>query len=99
MFLARQKSLDAMQWNDKITKEIGGFWDRRNEKEAGEVEDDDDDKSLDEETFKKILYEAENSVDVEPPSQSSKPSETRSSSSSPKKKGFFEKLFRKDSKH
>lgn len=99
MKATRQKSLDAMQWNEKITKEIGGFWDRRNEKEAAE-EEDDDEKSLDEETFKKILQEAENSPDVEPPAQLKKTSETTASnpSSSPKKKGFFEKLFRKDSK-
>ncbi|PIC26088.1 hypothetical protein B9Z55_018771 [Caenorhabditis nigoni] len=96
MKASRQKSLDAMQWNDKITKEIGGFWDRQNAK--SEEEEDEDDKSLDEETFKKILHEAENSVDVEPPAEKSTTTTAPSSSSSPKKKGFFEKLFRKDSK-
>lgn len=81
-----------MQWNDKITMEIGGFWNRQNEKGA-EMEEDEDEKSLDEETFKKILHEAENSEDVPPPTKS-----PDVQSPSPKKKGFFEKLFRKDSK-
>ncbi|ULT88594.1 hypothetical protein L3Y34_007655 [Caenorhabditis briggsae] len=95
MKASRQKSLDAMQWNDKITKEIGGFWDRQNAKSE---EEDEDDKSLDEETFKKILHEAENSVDVEPPTEENTTTTAPNSFSSPKKKGFFEKLFRKDSK-
>ncbi|EGT34242.1 hypothetical protein CAEBREN_30012 [Caenorhabditis brenneri] len=100
MKATRQKSLDAMQWNEKITKEIGGFWDRQNEKGSKEEEDDDDEKSLDEETFKKIMQEAENSPDIEPPAQLKKTTDTTASnpSNSPKKKGFFEKLFRKDSK-
>ncbi|UMM34397.1 hypothetical protein L5515_007493 [Caenorhabditis briggsae] len=95
MKASRQKSLDAMQWNDKITKEIGGFWDRQNAKSE---EEDEDDKSLDEETFKQILHEAENSVDVEPPTEENTTKTAPNSFSSPKKKGFFEKLFRKDSK-
>uniref|UniRef100_A0A8R1HRG5 Uncharacterized protein n=1 Tax=Caenorhabditis japonica TaxID=281687 RepID=A0A8R1HRG5_CAEJA len=95
MRTTRQKSLDAMQWNDKITKQIGGFWDRQNEKEA--ENEDEDDKSLDEETFKKILYEAENSEDV--PKQQNAPV-VKTTESSPKKKGFFGKFFGgKDSKH
>lgn len=96
MKATRQKSLDAMQWNEKITKEIGGFWDRRNEKEASKEEEDEDEKSIDEETFKKILHEAENSPDMEPAAEKVT---VANNSSSPKKKGFFEKLFRKDSKH
>lgn len=94
----RQKSLDAIQWNDKITKEIGGFWDRRNEKLSVDEDEDEDEKSLDEETFKKILHEAENSEDLPPQTSESNKASTPSNSSSPKKKGLFEKLFRKDSK-
>ncbi|CAI5452508.1 unnamed protein product [Caenorhabditis angaria] len=91
MAITRQKSLDAMQWNNKISKEIGGFWDRQNDKLKVE-EDEDDEKSLDEETFKKIMYEAENTPDL--------PAETKQKDSqdvqeSPKKRGFFNKFFKK----
>ncbi|CAB3396653.1 unnamed protein product [Caenorhabditis bovis] len=96
MTLTRQKSLDAMQWNDKISKEIGGFWDRQNKKMSVEENDsDEDEKSLDEEAIKKIIHEAETAPYYEIKSEEAKPAP---SSASPKKKGFFGKFFRKDSK-
>ncbi|CAI2355366.1 unnamed protein product [Caenorhabditis sp. 36 PRJEB53466] len=90
MKATRQKSLDAMQWNEKISGEMAQFWDRRNEKEANESSDEDE---IEEEQLRQIIKEAEETPDQAPAEKS------QAATTSPKKKGFFEKIFRKDSKH
>lgn len=95
----RQKSLEL----EKINNEIGLFWDKQLDK----VElSDSDGEELDDETVKKIILEAEQSVadvpdealtkkNVEPASASP----TAKAVASPQKKpGLFSKIFRRDGK-
>uniref|UniRef100_A0A183FTH6 FYVE-type domain-containing protein n=1 Tax=Heligmosomoides polygyrus TaxID=6339 RepID=A0A183FTH6_HELPZ len=90
---ARQKSLEL----EKINNEIGLFWDKQLDK----VElSDSDGEELDDETVKKIILEAEQSVaDVPDEALTKKNVEPASAVASPQKKpGLFSKIFRRDGK-
>ncbi|KAJ1370903.1 hypothetical protein KIN20_032727 [Parelaphostrongylus tenuis] len=88
----RQKSLEV----DKVSKEIGHFWDKRLDKmDISES----DDESLDDETVKKIILEAEQAVDEVRSDQTSTGKSTSSNvhsspsnrQSSPRKRVFLER--------
>ncbi|RCN29989.1 hypothetical protein ANCCAN_24243, partial [Ancylostoma caninum] len=94
----RQKSLDI----EKVTNEIGHFWDKRLDK----VElSDSDEESIDDETMKKIILEAEQAVEdgaSDGPTSSSESGAPKNvaatsaaDSSSPRKPGLFSRIFKR----
>ncbi|EYC35846.1 hypothetical protein Y032_0969g3245 [Ancylostoma ceylanicum] len=98
MAATRQKSLDI----EKVTNEIGHFWDKRLDK----VElSDSDEESIDDETMKKIILEAEQAVEdgasdgPTPSSESGAPKNvavaSAAESTSPRKPGLFSRIFKR----
>lgn len=86
MASSRQKSLEVITMNDKISSEMGKFWEERNaEKES-------DGESLSEEQMKDIIRQAEAMPDEEPTCQKKTVNEQMTS---PKKTGFLKRFFKK----
>ncbi|CAJ0589546.1 unnamed protein product [Cylicocyclus nassatus] len=101
----RQESLDI----EKVSNELGHFWEKQLDKSLEEVTDSDDE-TIDEETMKKIILEAEQAINEaeevihESPerkptphekSVSPKPEEAGIRSPTQKKPGLFSKIFRR----
>ncbi|VDM65753.1 unnamed protein product [Strongylus vulgaris] len=100
----RQESMEI----EKVSSELGHFWDKQLDKIALS---DSDEESIDEETMKKIILEAEQAVNeaeevigVEPDKKpasstgegtSPKPADAAVRSPSPRKPGLFSKIFRR----
>ncbi|WKY12227.1 hypothetical protein Q1695_003649 [Nippostrongylus brasiliensis] len=89
---ARQKSMEL----EKVNNEIGKFWTKQLEKV--DLTDSDEDDEIDDETVKKIILEAEQSIPNDPSESSSEavptPAKT-TETASPKKGGLFSKIFRR----
>lgn len=85
---ARQKSLEL----EEVNREIGKLWDKQLDKmEVSES----DDESLDDETVKKIILEAEQSAIEIPNGQPSASTSTPENVGSSKKTGLFTRIFRR----
>ncbi|KJH43882.1 hypothetical protein DICVIV_10114 [Dictyocaulus viviparus] len=87
----RQKSFEM----EKVNREFGQFWNQQMDKISVDISDSDDN-SLDDETVKKIILEAEQAIEENPMDRASRSAQDAPVVQSvPKKPGLLSKIFRR----